>query len=268
VSGLVRAERRFGARRRAHRRRVIRPMLVVASVATVVAAVLWTALSSPVLRLERVRVSDVVGHVNASGDRVRVDATSRLSVMQVLNAAQAPIGRSLLQVSPGVIQRRVAALPPVASVRVQRVWPHTLRIAVVERAPVAAVVGAGGVVTLLDSSGVAFATAPTLPAAAHLVVVRLSAPLDLDTPRTSAAAVAARAALQVWAALPAQMRAQVQWVGATSADGVSFGLPGSRTVVWGAAGQTGDKLAALSGLMQHRARTYDVSTPSIAVTAG
>jgi cell division protein FtsQ len=243
-------------------------MLVVAVLTTVVGAAVWTVVSSPVLRLEHVSVSDVVGHVTAAGKRVTVDPTSRLSAEQVLTAAHAPIGRSLLQVSPGVIQRRVAALPPVASVRVQRVWPHTLRIAVVERAPVAAVASAGGVVTLLDSAGVAFASASSLPAAGHLVVVRLSAPLEVDTPHTSGPALAARAALRVWNALPTTLRAQVQWVAATSADGVSFGLPGSRTVVWGAADQTGDKLAVLATLMQHRARTYDVSTPSIAVTAG
>lgn len=255
MSGLVRAERRFRARRRAERRRAARPLLAAAIVTTVVGAGMWVALSSPLLRLDRVTVTGV-----------NVDATSRLSVQEVVAAAQAPIGRSLLRVSPGTIRDRVAGLAPVASVRVRRLWPHTLAIAVVERVPVATVAGPGGV-RLVDRTGVAFASAAA-PPTPGLLDLRLGAPLPIGAPADAPGSADAKAALAVWSSLPTALRGQLRWVSATSPDAVSFALARGATVVWGSPAQSGDKLVTLVSLMRHRARTYDVSTPSIAVTSG
>lgn len=256
MSGLVRAEGRFRARRRAARRRTARPVLAAAVVTTVVGGGAWAATSSPLLRLDSVVVHGVT-----------LDSTSRLSVADVEEAAAAPIGRSLLQVHPGRIQAHVAALPPVAKVQVRRLWPHRLEIDVVERTPVA-VVTSSGELTMVDHTGVAFAAVSPGSGTAHLLDLRLGAPLPIGGPPDSPGAVEAHAGLSVWQSLPSALRVQVPWVSAASANGVSFGLPRGVTVVWGSPTQTADKLAALTALLRHRATTYDVSTPSFAVTSG
>jgi cell division protein FtsQ len=241
MSGLVRAEKLFRARQRARRRRASWPLVAAALAVTVVGGAVWTALYSPLLRLTS----------------VTVQGTSRLSVAEVIAAARAPVGRSLLAASPGSIQLRVQRLPAVASARVAREWPHRLVITVVERTPVAAVGTARGVV-LVDGDGVAFAAAPTLPL--HLLDLRVGGAIP------GPGSADAKAGIAVWTHLPAQLRRQVTWVDAASPDAVSFGLARGGTVMWGSADDTAAKLAVLATLLRQRAHVYDVSTPAIAVT--
>lgn len=241
MSGLVRAENLFRARQRARRRHATWPLLVAALAVTVVGGAVWAALYSPLLRLTT----------------VTVQGTSRLTHDEVTAAARAPLGRSLLEVSPGTVQARVQRLAPVASVRVARHWPHGLVITVVERTPVAAVGTASGV-ELVDAAGVPFATAPTLPL--NLLDLRVGAPIP--GPGTAAA----HAGMAVWMQLPPALRRQVTWVDAASPDAVSFGLARGAIVVWGSAGDAADKLAVLATLLRQHAHVYDVSTPAIAVT--
>ena len=252
MSGLVRAERLFRARRRARRERVARPALAAAVVTTVLGAALWVGYSSPLLRLSTVSVK----------------GTSRLTVGEVLAAAGVRTGGSLLSVSSDAIRRRVARLPAVAGVRVSRSWPHQLVIDVSERRPVAAIAtGAGpdAAVTLLDAHGVAFAAVGGSTATDALLDVRVAPPaLGTSTP-------AAAAALSVWFSLPPSLRHQVRWVNADSADDVTLQLDHLAhnrvaTVVWGSAADSTDKIAVLTALLRRPATTYDVSTPGIAVT--
>jgi cell division protein FtsQ len=262
VSGLVRAERRFAARRRADQRRAAVPLLVAAIVTTVLGVVVWVALASPVLQLRSVVVRGL--SVNATS---RLEEPS-LTVRDVLAAARVPLGKSLVQVSPGPIRSRVAALAPVADVRVRRLWPHQLEIDVVERVPVAAVTASStGAVTLVDGDGVPFAVQSAAPATAKLLELRLPGSITPGDASQAPAVVEARAALTVWRGLPSALRRQVAWVSADSADDVSFGLAGGHTVVWGSAAQRSDKLAVLALLLHTKAHVYDVSTPSIAVTS-
>jgi len=232
-------------------------MLIAASATTLLAGGSWAALSSPLLSLDSVVVHGVSSN-----------ATSSLTVPQVLAAADAPLGRSLLRVQPGQVREHVAALPAVARVQVRRLWPHRLEIDVVERTPVAAVATATGAVTVVDRSGVPYATLPAPPSALHLLDLRLGAPVSVGAPAGGPGAADAGAALAVWSSLPGQLRGELQWISATTPNSVSFGLPHNATVVWGSAGQTAAKITALTALLQHRAKTYDVSTPSFAVTSG
>lgn len=240
MSGLVRAEPLFRARRQAQRRRATRNGVAVATATTVVGGAVWVALYSPVLR-----TTDVT-----------VEGTSRLPAAQVLAAAHVPLGGSLLQVPTGRIRARVAALPPVASVRIRRTWPHRVTIDVTERVPVASVATPTGQL-LVDREGMPFAADATGPAL-----------LDLRVPDPVVGHVdpAASAALDVYEALPPAVAADVRWVAAASPDGVSFGLRSGATVRWGSPGATQQKLAVLVALMRTHARVYDVSTPDVPVT--
>lgn len=245
MSGLVRAESLFRARRRERRLRTARPLLALAIVTTLVGAAVWTGYSSPVLRLTSVTVK----------------GTSRLSTAQVLAAAGVRTGGPLLEVPVGSVRQRVSRLAAVARVRVDRDWPHRLVIDVTERTPVAAVTSGGGTgreVMLLDGAGVAFAVASSIPDG----LLELRIPL----PETGSASAAGAAALRVWEGLPAAVRREVRWMSASSPDAVSFRLARGATVVWGSAADGTDKLSVLAALMRAPATVYDVSTPSVAVT--
>lgn len=242
-AGVVRAELRFRARRRALRLRALRPAVVVAAVVTVVVGVGWTALGSGMFAVQR----------------VSVEGTSRLSPGIVLRAADVPLGGSLFLLDTTAVRRRVARLPPVARVTVTASWPHRVVIRVEERRPAAIVNTPDGDV-LLDATGVAFSVVSSDPAG--LLPVHLAAtvpgPGDAD----------ARAAMAVVATLPAQLRARVQSVSAASPDAVSFRLRGNRTVVWGSPENPRTKLAVLQLLLRRHPKVvrYDVSTPGVAVT--
>jgi cell division protein FtsQ len=245
VSGLVRAEGLFRARRRERRRRTARPLLAAAVVTTVAGALLWVGYSSPVLRLTSITVK----------------GTSRLSVQQVLDAARVPTGGSLLSVPIADVRRRVEALAPVADVRIARRWPHGLVIDVTERRPVAAVLTGGradAAAVLVDPHGVPFTTTAVAPAG--LLDLRV------DPGPLGVVCAPAAAALRVWSQLPAAVRREVRWISAGSTDDVTFALTRGSTVVWGSPAAGADKLAVLAALLHHPARVYDVSTPAVAVT--
>ena len=250
MSGLVRAESLFRARRRARRLRSARPALALAIATTLVGGVLWVGYASPFLRLTSITVK----------------GTSRLSPAEVLAVARVRTGVPLVDVPVGAVRRRVAALSPVARVRVDRDWPHRLLIEVTERQPVAVVAaggGAGADMVLVDGAGVAFAAAASAPSG----LLDLRVPL----PALGATSTPAAAALKVWAALPTAVRRDIRWMRADTPDAISFELtggprPGGSMVVWGSASDGADKLAVLAALMRTPASLYDVSTPSVAVT--
>jgi len=246
VTAVLRAERLFRDRRRARRqqqfrRRVVRPAVVLAVLVTVVGGAVWAAWSSPLLAVRSVTVK----------------GTSRLSPADVLAAARVPIGRSLLGIDPGRIQARVAALPAVGAVSVDRDWPHRLVITVTERRPVAVVTSSAGA-QLVDAAGVAFATTDQAPAGLLQLVLGAAVPGAGDAD--------ARAALAVWSQLPRPLRAAVRSIAAPSPVDVTLHLAGRRTVVWGDPGETARKLAVLRALMVTRATVYDVSTPDVPTT--
>ncbi len=84
---------------------------------------------------------------------------------EVIAAAAVKPGTPLLQVNTDAVAERVAAIRRVASARVQREYPSTLRITVVERVPVVVKDYPDGP-HLFDRDGVDFATAPPPPGAA------------------------------------------------------------------------------------------------------
>lgn len=237
----TRVHERFAARARARRRTVLRrwTWATLAAAATVTAG--WLVLGSGVLAVRSVVVT----------------GAQRLSAAEVRAAAGVPVGSALATVDTGTVARRVAALPPVASVRVDRRWPGTLVVAVRERQPVAALT-TGDAVVLLDGSAVAFATVPSRPAGVL--------PLRVPGPVPGPGQASARAALQVLTALPADLRAQVVALRADTPAAVTLTLRGGRQVVWGGVQASPRKARILEALSTRPARRYDVSAPDFPVT--
>jgi cell division protein FtsQ len=197
----------------------------------------------------------VAGFTGILGVRsVVVHGTGAVPAGTVLAAAAVPAGTPLIRLDTAGISRRVGAIGGIRQARVSRSWPHTVRIDVVERTPLA-VVPRGSALFLVDSDGVLFqqvsAVPPGLP---RLVVAR---PGSTDQ--------AMRAALVVIGSLAAPLRRAVQVVEAPTPDSVTLGLRDGRTVIWGGPQESAAKARVLGALLTRRGSSYDVSTPTVAV---
>jgi cell division protein FtsQ len=175
------------------------------------------------------------------------------AVTQAAGVAAAAVqpGTPLLQVDTDAVAERVAAIRRVASARVQRQYPSTLRVTVIERVPVVVKDYPDGP-HLFDKDGVDFATAP-LPAGVPY--------LDADNPGPSDAPT--KAALQVMTALRPEVAGQVGRIAAPSVAAITLTLTDGRMVVWGTTDRTEEKALKLGALLTQPGQTYDVSSPDL-----
>jgi cell division protein FtsQ len=170
---------------------------------------------------------------------------------EVLAAAAVPAGTPLLQVDTDAVAERVATIRRVAAARVQREYPSTLRITVVERVPVVVKDLPDGP-HLFDRDGVDFATAPPPPTLPYL---------DAENPGPSDPAT--QAALEVMTALPPEVAGQVGRIAAPSVAAITLTLTDGRVVVWGTNDRTEEKALKLAALLTQPGQTYDVSSPDL-----
>jgi len=209
---------------------------VAAAVLVLVGVVVWTVWFSGLLVAQQVRVTGV----------------DRLSDEQVIDAAEAPMNTPLARLDVDAIAARVRELPAVERVRVSRGWPHTVRIAVTEREPVAWMTRSGRVWEV-DASGVAFW--PTKSPDKGLLELRVD-PDDAEAVEAAASTTAELARLD-----PA-LTDSVARIAAETRDSVRLELADGRTVVWGSAGQAEEKIRVLKVLLDIPAKHYDVSVPT------
>ena len=186
-----------------------------------------------------------------SARSVVVTGVSSVTEDEVISVAQVRPGTPLLQINTDEVADRVAGIRRVASARVQREYPSTLRITIVERVPVV-VKDFGDGPHLYDRDGVDFATAPPPPG---LPYIDVEDPGPADPPTT--------AALQVMTALRPEVVAQVSRVAAPSVSSITLTLTDGRTVVWGTTDRTAEKAEKLAALLTQPGRVYDVSSPDL-----
>ena len=170
---------------------------------------------------------------------------------EVVAAAAVQPGVPLLQVDTDAVAERVAAIRRVASARVQRQYPSTLRVTVIERVPVVVKDYPDGS-HLFDKDGVDFATAPPPGGVPYL---------DADNPGPSDAPT--KAALQVMTALRPEVAGQVGRIAAPSVAAITLTLTDGRVVVWGTTDRTEEKALKLGALLTQPGQTYDVSSPDL-----
>jgi cell division protein FtsQ len=139
----------------------------------------------------------------------------------------------------------------VASARVQRQYPSTLRVTVIERLPIVVKDYPDGP-HLFDKDGVDFATAPPPGGVPYL---------DAENPGPSDAPT--KAALQVMTALRPEVAGQVGRIAAPSVAAITLTLTDGRVVVWGTTDRTEEKALKLGALLTQPGRTYDVSSPDL-----
>ena len=182
---------------------------------------------------------------------VVITGVGAVSQEEVIAAAAVKQGTPLLQVNTDEVAERVATIRRVATARVQREYPSTLRITVVERVPVVVKDFPDGS-HLFDRDGVDFAIAPPPPNLPYL---------EADNPGPNDPST--MAALEVMTALRPEVAGQVARVSAPSVASVTLTLVDGREVVWGTTDRTEEKAQKLAALLTQPGHTYDVSSPDL-----
>jgi cell division protein FtsQ len=167
-------------------------------------------------------------------------------------ASRDTIGVPLASVDTGAVRARIAGIPEVAGVRVDRTWPHTLTITVRPRIPVA-VTSANGNWWLLDAEGLPYTTTPARPP--RLPAIELATPGRNDP--------ATKAALAVVTALPAAVSGMISAVTASSAYQVTLVLIDGRRVIWGDGSRTAQKAKILPVVLARPGTVFDLSDPQL-----
>lgn len=231
--GRLREEERLRVRR--SRRRFV---AIVAAVVVLVAGSVAVAYLTPVMS---VRTIDV-------------DGAASVSEQEILQELDVPAGLPLVRVDTAGAAQRVASIPELASVRVQRMYPSTVRVTVTERIPVAFFDSPDGT-HLLDATGVDFAIAPPPPGVVRLV-----------TPNPAFGDPVTTDALAVLTSLPPLLRDQAGEVRATSLSDISVVLLDGRTIVWGGREDSERKAAVAIALLSRPGQIFDVSSPDLPTT--
>lgn len=228
---------KLNLKKRASRWRRVRPYVFGALAAALVAGLVWLLWFSTAFV---VRTVDVQG-------------VELLTPQGVQEAAQVPMGSQLIRVDTAPIAARVGALAPVADVRVEVVWPSSVRINVTERKPVFQVVD-GSTYSWVDSAGVVFNQAGEKKAGLPLAVVG-----SMDARLLGDVAT-------VLAALSPQLAERLERISAATPDRITLHFAKGVQVIWGSADRSDLKSQVATALLQVDAKTYDVSAPENPIT--
>lgn len=226
--------RDFTRRRQRQRLRRLRPFLYAGLMIALVGTGVWLVMFSSVLTVRGVEVT----------------GNGTLPESRIEKAARAPLGKQLARVDLTAIQARVEALPAVKSAAVSRSWPHTIRVEVTERTPLA-VVNRGSGLQAVDADGVLFGHYARQPG---------SLPLIRTEPGVRAEALAEAA--RVVRSLRDDIAAKVDYVDVESVDEIELRLADDRLVRWGSAEHSEQKAEVLAVLLRQKGvREIDVSVP-------
>jgi len=197
-----------------------RRTLVFAAMALVALAAIWGLVA-----LWRAPIFSV--------DTTTVSGNSRLNTEQVLARATVPQDATLLRLPKGAITDRLLADPWIAEARVDRKFPHSLHIEIVERTPVATVDAGGTNIWLIDGTGMWLAKrsaedSGTMPVVRDIENLAPKAGVASNSPEL-------RNVLAVLAGLSPELRAKVRSVSAPSIDRTALILPRGVQVFFGSA---------------------------------
>ena len=223
------------------RARYLTRRVVAILVALTVLAVTYLVMFTPVLGVREVEVVGV----------------KEIRTADVLEAAAIEHGTPMVRLDADEAAARVAKLPRVFEVRVERSWPSTVEIIITERSPVA-VLRAGNQTHLVDSTGLDYAVVATPPAGLPTLAMSNVNP---DDPAT-------KAAVTVLGAIPKQLKDRVTTVTASTPGDVRLTLGDGRLIKWGNAQDNARKAAVLAALLTRPGKVYSVATPEFPTVSG
>lgn len=188
-------------------------------------------------------------------EKITVAGATTLDPAAIEAALAEQVGTPLALVDTSEVKAALLAFPLIETYSLEARPPHDLTVRIVERTPIGVLRSSAGY-TLVDAAGVALATTEDPPAGQPVV--------EVDGGVDSAAF---RSAGLVVRSLPADIRAALTGVRATTADDVTLTLSSGLTVVWGSSDESGLKALALSAALVANpgASSIDVTSPDVAV---
>ena len=246
-------QRRIDIAREAGRKR-LHLLIAATSVLVVLAAGLGLA-RSPLLEVRHVRITP----------------SPHVPVDDVLAAAGLRGRHQLIDVNPVATERSIERLAWVATARVEREWPATVRISVTERVPVAALAPPGSPSIDVDATGRVLGPGS---GGARVPTLVLGSP-DGGGPGSGGSPVPAQQidasfdpGLAVARALPAALVPAVQAIVVGPGDAVGLRLDGGGQVIMGSSADLAAKLVAVLTLVSRQkvgSGVLDVAVPSAPV---
>jgi len=235
-------QRRIEVRRTEGRRRL--RVLLILGAFFLVALVAWAATRSPFL--------DV--------DHVRVTGTVRTTPADVTAASGVHNGIAMFDVDTGGAAARLRAMPWILGAHVERHWPATVTITVVERVPVAAVPAKAGT-AVVDRTGRVLAVQPGPPAGLPVL-------LGLPPAGPASTRVGGRTAdlLAVTQAMPPPVAQRVTGIVAADGGQVELNLKPTGVVRFGPPDQLAEKMLSTQTVLTQvdltRLSVLDVRVPA------
>lgn len=231
---------RFAQRRRKGTWHRFRPYVFSVLALTLAGVLVWVIWFSTILGVRQ----------------VNIEGEETLKASLISMQARVTSGEPLARVDTVSIEARVGAIQRVETVAVERRWPNTITIRIVERKAVAWI-RSGDAIRGLDRFGVDFRTYSKAPKG--LFEVRVSA---VSSEKRQDSLVEAAKVIGVIRSGDRNLFDEVNHVNVASKDSVELILTKDRTVRWGSAAQSTQKLTVLEPLLKISARTYDVSAPA------
>lgn len=183
-------------------------------------------------------------------EKITVAGASTLDAAAVEAALGDQLGTPLALVSESEIKAALVAFPLIETYALEAAPPHDLIVRIVERTPIG-VIESGAGFTLVDAAGVALSTTQDRPEGQPVIAV--DGGIESDAFESVGLVVRS---------LPADVRAMVTDVSASTLDDVTLTLSSGLTVVWGSSEDSTLKSQTLSSVLVARpdARTVDVSS--------
>ncbi|MEO7147161.1 MAG: FtsQ-type POTRA domain-containing protein [Terrimesophilobacter sp.] len=193
---------------------------------------------------------------------IAVDGTTAVDAKAVHSALDGQLGTPLALVDYDQIRQELDAFPLIRSYVTEVVPPNTLRVHIVERAPVGSITTSTGF-SVIDPAGVVLGSSASRPKGVPLITVGAD----------GTNGVAFKAVVAVVLSLPSSLRSRVVSASASSNDDVTLVLSGAhQRVVWGNAERSALKARVLTELVASRGGAadveYDVSAPLSPVVRG
>lgn len=237
TAARVRTDPRISRRRKAVARARRRRLGYQLGGALTGAFLVWVVLWSPLLK-----VKDVT-----------LEGGSQTTTAEVSRAAGLDEKDNLLFVKSADVAARVARLPWVKSVDVDRILPSTVRVRIVEREAAMVLTSESGSWTL-DGSGRILEVGGE---GSGLPVLAGSELGDLR-PGETISTLSVRAAVRALGSMPAELREKVKAAFAPTSERISFTLEGGLLVRYGAAEELRDKHEVVIALLE---RVKEEQTP-------
>ena len=188
-------------------------------------------------------------------EEITVAGAKTLDPALVQQSLSDQLGAPLALVDADDVKSALAGFPLIESYALEARPPHQLVVRIVERLPIGAIRVDDGY-SVVDAAGVVLSTSPKPPEGAPA--------LDIAG---GIGSEAFRSAGLVMRSLPADLRATVTEVHATSGDDVTLRLDDGKSVVWGSEKDSVRKAAVLVRLIAASpdSRVFDVSSPTVPV---